>query len=74
MPLLGGDSNSFWRFDLKMMLQGLAVVVLLRGVAILFDVYPQHIPFIDDIINAALAAMQWMAVSFNRIASQYTPF
>ena len=71
MPLLGGDSNKFWRFDLKLVLQAFMVVVLLRGVAILFNVYPKHIPVVDDLIAAFLEALKWLAVSFNRIASQY---
>ncbi len=74
MPLLGGDSNSFWRFDVAMIVKGFFVLLLLRGVAILLDIYPQYIPVIDDCVNGFLAALKWMSLAFNRISSQYMSF
>lgn len=71
MPLLGGDSNSFWRFDLAMIVKGFFILLALRGISIMLDIYPQYIPVFDDCINGFLAALKWASLTFNRIASQY---
>lgn len=71
MPLLGGDSNSFWRFDLGMIVKGFFVLLLLRGVTILLDIYPVYIPVIDDCVNGFLSALKWLSLTFNRIASNH---
>lgn len=74
MPLLGGDSNSYWRFDLKLFLKAFGVLLLLRGITILAGIFPQYIPVFDDIIGAFFELIQWLAISFNRVASRYMDF
>lgn len=74
MPLLGGDSNSYWRFDLKAILKGFAILVILRGITVLLGIFPQYIPVIDDIVNLILAVMRWASITFNQVASQYFSF
>ena len=71
MPFLGGDSNSFWRFDLKLIIKGFFILLALRGVSILLGIYPSYIPIFDDCINGFLAALKWMSLAFNRFASTY---
>ncbi|MBN8550274.1 MAG: hypothetical protein J0M12_13225 [Deltaproteobacteria bacterium] len=71
MPLLGGDSNSFWRFDGAMIVKGFLFLLLLRGITILMGIYPSYIPIFDDCVNGILGALRWLSITFNRIASNH---
>lgn len=74
MPLLGGDSNSFWRFDLKLVLKGFIIILIIRAISIPLDIYPKHIPVLDDCIQAMLDFVRWLAITFDRITAKYFSF
>ena len=71
MPLLGGDSNSYWRFDLGLIIKGFFVILALRALTIVFEIFPTYIPIVDDAIKIIFEAMRWTATTFNAFASHY---
>jgi hypothetical protein len=70
---MGGDSFSFWRFDLWQLLKAFGVVLLLRGVTILLG-FEQHVPILDDIINALLSVAKEIAAAVARFVGNRTSF
>lgn len=70
---MGGDSFSYWRFDLWQLLKAFALILLLRGITILLG-FEQQVPILDDIINAILTVAKETAAAVARFVGNRTSF
>jgi hypothetical protein len=70
---MGGDSFSFWRFDLAQVLKALFVILLLRGITILLG-FEQQVPIVDDILNVLVNAAKVMAEAISGFVRGRTSF